>query len=596
MQERYLLNKRFMQFSELIIESREDDFKKKYSKKFSAQNLEKIVKSIAPKYLDWVGKVMDEINFDETFSKVVPTVTRFNNISTNLPQTDINQYNSFNELYDSITKYDSRIRRDVKQVKGGNVVYDDGVFFVVNPLNYESSCYYGKGTKWCTAAETDSHFKRYNEDGKLFYIIDRTKASNDPNYKIAMLKKFDGDVSFFDAKDDRVEAKNVFGEKKYNEIMSSTDEFLNEVYPEQVKIYADRATAKKEKERLENLRIQREQRLKREAAQERREEGEWSGRYEDMDDEGLRANALLNWIDSYESVEVMTSEDRAEITRLELEIDRLDQEYDNSEDPEPDLLDQKSELEDELEELRNKIDVYNIIRTGDFYSLGEFEVLESNLSDRRYAVGDEDDMQRSAYNYLDNLIDDIGFEGFNKGFAMGYLDNEAIADYAEEMYDYDVRESPESYFDEEEKQLSGEQQEEIQVKRLFIEKAENQISKMEDQMGGDNNDDIQEKIDELNELIEAYEEEITEIEENPDGEYPEDLIEDKVRSLVSDVRYDPEDFMESYGLEWDKFIDRDDFIQGVIDDDGYGQTLNGYDGSADEVKVGDKWFYVMRID
>ena len=585
-----------MQFSELIIESREDDFKKKYSKKFSAQNLEKIVKSIAPKYLDWVGKVVDEINFDETFSKVVPTVTRFNNISTNLPQTDINQYNSFNELYDSITKYDSRIRRDVKQVKGGNVVYDDGVFFVVNPLNYESSCYYGKGTKWCTAAETDSHFKRYNEDGKLFYIIDRTKASNDPNYKIAMLKKFDGDISFFDAKDDRVDAKNVFGEKKYNEIISAADEFLNEVYPEQVKIYADKVAAKKEKERLENLRIQREQRLKREAAQERREEGEWSGRYEDMDDEGLRANALLNWIDSYESVEVMTSEDRAAITRLELEIDRLDQEYDNAEDPEPDLLDQKSELEDELEELRNKIDVYNIIRTGDFYSLGEFEVIDSGLSDRRYAVGDEDDMEKSAYDYLDNLIDDIGFEGFNKGFAMGYLDNEAIADYAEEMYDYDVRESPESYFDEEEKQLSDRQEEDIRVARLFIERAEEQISMLENQMDGDNDDDIQEKIDELNELIESHQDEITEIEENPDGEYPEDLIEDKVRSLVSDVRYDPEDFMESYGLEWDKFIDRDDFIQGVIDADGYGQTLNSYDGSADEVKVGDKWFYVMRID
>jgi hypothetical protein len=585
-----------MQFSELIIESREDDFKKKYSKKFSAQNLEKIVKSIAPKYLDWVGKVMDEINFDETFSKVVPTVTRFNNISTNLPQTDINQYKSFNELYDSITKYDSRIRRDVKQVKGGNVVYDDGVFFVVNPLNYESSCYYGKGTKWCTAAETDSHFKRYNEDGKLFYIIDRTKASNDPNYKIAMLKKFDGDISFFDAKDDRVDAKNVFGEKKYNEIMSSADEFLSEVYPEQVKIYADKAAAKKEKERLENLRIQREQREKREAAQERREEGEWSGDYQGMGEEGLRANALLNYLDSYESVEVMSDEDRANITRLELEIDRLDQEYDNSEDPRPELLDQKSEFEDELEELRNKIDVYNIIPTGDFYGLGEFEVIDTNLSDRRYAVGDEYDMQRAAYEYLDNLIDDIGFEGFSKGFAMGYLDNEAIADYAEEMYDYDVRESPESYFDEDEKQLSDRQEEDIRVARLFIERAEEQISMLEDRMDGDNDDDIQEKIDELNELIESHQDEITEIEENPDGEYPEDLIEDKVRSLVSDVRYDPEDFMESYGLEWDKFIDRDDFIKGVIDADGYGQTLNSYDGSADEVKIGDKWFYVMRID
>jgi len=586
-----------MQFSELIIESREDDFKKKYSKKFSPQNLEKIVKDIPPKYLDWVGKVVDEINFDETFSRMVPTVNRFQNISTNLPQTDINQYKSFDELYNAITTYDSRIRREVKQVKGGNVVYDDGVFFVVNPLNYESSCYYGKGTKWCTAAETDSHFKRYNEDGKLFYIIDRTKASNDPNYKVALLKKFDGDISFWDAKDDRIiNVESIFGEKKYNEIMSSVDQFLGEVYPEQVKLYADKVAAKREQERLERLRIERETREKREQAQDRREEGEWSGDYQNMDEEGLRANALLNYLDSYESVEVMTSEDRAQITRLELEIDRLDQEYDNSEDPRPELLDQKSELEDELEELRNKIDVYNIIPTGSFYYCTEFEVIDSGLSDRRYAVGDEDDMERSAYENLDNLIDDIGFEGFNKNFAMNYLDTDAIVDYAEEVFNQDIYESPESYFDDDQRELSDRQEEDIKVARLFIERAENHISMMEDQMDGDNDDDIQEKIDELNELIESYQDEITEIEENPEGDFPEDLIEDMIADKVRDVRDDPEEFMETYGLEWDRFINRDEFIKGVIEEDGYGQSLNTYDGSADEVKVGDQWFYVMRID
>jgi hypothetical protein len=586
-----------MQFSELIIESREDDFKKKYSKKFSPQNLEKIVKDIPPKYLDWVGKVIDEINFDETFSKVVPTVTRFNNISTNLPQTDINQYKSFDELYNAITTYDSRIRREVKQVKGGNVVYDDGVFFVVNPLNYESSCYYGKGTKWCTAAETDSHFKRYNEDGKLFYIIDRTKASNDPNYKVALLKKFDGDISFWDAKDDRIiNVESIFGEKKYNEIMSSVDQFLGEVYPEQVKLYADKVAAKREQERLERLRIERETREKREQAQDRREEGEWSGDYESMDEEGLRANALLNYLDSYESVEVMNSEDRAQITRLELEIDRLNQEYDNSEEIRQDLLDQISELEDELEELRNKIDVYNIIPTGSFYYCTEFEVIDSGLSDRRYAVGDEDDMERSAYENLDNLIDDIGFEGFNKNFAMNYLDTDAIVDYAEELFNQDIYESPESYFDDDQRELSDRQEEDIKVARLFIERAENHIYMMEDQMGGDNDDEIQEKIDELKESIETYEEEITEIEENPEGDFPEDLIEDMIADKVRDVRDDPEEFMETYGLEWDRFIDRDEFIKGVIGEDGYGQSLNTYDGSADEVKVGDQWFYVMRID
>ena len=586
-----------MQFSELIIESREDDFKKKYSNKFSPQNLEKITKDVAPKYLDWVGKVIDEINFDETFSKLVPTVKRFQNISTNLPQTDINQYKSFDELYNAITSYDSRIRREVKQVKGGNVVYDDGVYFVVNPLNYESSCYYGKGTKWCTAAETDSHFKRYNEDGKLFYIIDRTKASNDPNYKIALLKKFDGDITFWDAKDDKINnSENVFGKKKYDEIIMSVDQFLGEVYPEQVKLYADKAAAKKEKERLEKLRIEREKREKREQAQDRREEGEWGGTYENMDEEGLKAHALLTYLDTYESIGVMTNEDRVEITRLENEIERLDQEYDNAEDPQPELLDQKYELEEELEELKSKIDVYHIIPTGSFYNCTEFEVIDAGLDDRRYAVGDEDDMKKSAYDNIDGLIDDIGYEGFNKTFAMNYLDTDDIINYAEDMFDYDVRESPESYFDEEQRELSDKQVEDINVKKLFIERAENQISIIEDQMDGDNDEDIQEKIDELNELIESYKEEIEEIEENPDGDFPEELIEDMVNSKLRDVRYDPEDFLNDYGLEWAQFIDRDDFIEGVIDSDGYGSVLNSYDGSADETKVGDQWFYVMRID
>jgi hypothetical protein len=115
-------------------------------------------------------------------------------------------------------------------------------------------------------------------------------------------------------------------------------------------------------------------------------------------------------------------------------------------------------------------------------------------------------------------------------------------------------------------------------------------------MDGENDDDIQEKIDELNELSEEYIAEIEEIEEDPDGDFPEDLIDDKIKDLVSDVRYDPESFMESFGLSWSEYVDKDEFIEGVINADGYGHTLNSYDGTADEVYVGEKLFYVMRID
>jgi len=371
-----------MQFSELIIESRVDDFKIKHGKKFSPQNITKIIKTIYQKYLDWVGKVMDDVNFDENFKTLVTALKRFDAISTNLPLTDINQYKTLNDLATSINTYNNRVRRDVKEVKGGKVVYDDGRFFVVNPLNYESSCYYGKGTKWCTAAETDSHFKRYNEDGKLFYIIDRTKPSSDPNYKVALLKKFDGDMSFYDAVDDRVVFDEVIGNDKFQEIIDSVDKFLQDVYPEQLKIYADAIAAKKEKERLEKLRIQQEMRAKYEEAQENRELGYWSVGCDVMQLEGLNAHALLKWLDDYDDIEVRQPEDNTEIIRLETEIQRLDNEYDNREDPRPELLDQKYELEDELEELKNKIDVYNILPTGEYYEMTEFEVLADGYEDK----------------------------------------------------------------------------------------------------------------------------------------------------------------------------------------------------------------------
>jgi hypothetical protein len=119
---------------------------------------------------------------------------------------------------------------------------------------------------------------------------------------------------------------------------------------------------------------------------------------------------------------------------------------------------------------------------------------------------------------------------------------------------------------------------------------------MENQMDGGNDDEIQEKIDELKESIETYEEEITEIEENPEGDFPDDLIENMVHDRVREVRDDPEEFLNEYGLEWDNYIDKDDFIEGVVNEDGYGTTLNHYDGNVDEIKVGDQWFYVMRID
>jgi hypothetical protein len=590
-----------MDFLKLIQEGRVDDFKSKYGKKFSPENLNKIIEKVPQKYFDWVGKVFDNINFDENFAKLVDAIERFDKVSTNLSKTDINQYQNFDELVNAIVTYHNRDRRDVKKVEGGNVVYDDGKFFVVNPLTHDASCYYGKGTKWCTAAESDYQFKRYNEDGKLFYILDRTKATSDPLYKVALLRKFDGDTIYYDAKDDAIKNGWILNTSKINEIISSVDSYLQQEYGQQLKIYSDKASAKKEKERLERLREQQRVQGMREAAQERREDGDWDLNG-DCPEEGLRAHALLKFLVENSDVSVLTNDDRADILRINNEIEALKGRYDDDEreggpDENVEILDEIESLEEELTAYDGHIDVYNIVPVGQHYNLTEFEVIDADLDGRRYGAGDDDDMQKSCYDYVDNLIDDIGYRGFNSGFAQGYLDTEAIVREAEDVFENDVRDSPESYFSDEDRMLSEDQEEKIEILNNKIEKLENHINDMESHMdGGEGDESIQDKIDELNELIEEFKEEIEEIETNPEGDFPEDMIEDKINELVRDVRYDPEDFINDYGLDWENFIDRDDFIQGVIDADGYGATISSYDGDADEVYVEDELFYVIRIE
>ena len=585
-----------MDFLKLIQEGRVDDFKSKYGTKFNPEQLKRIIDSVPHKYLMWVGKTFDGVNFEENFPKLYNSLNKFTNISTNLPKTDINQYQNLNDLLTAISVYENRQRRDVKKVEGGNVVFDDGKLFVVNPLDYKSSCYYGKGTKWCTAAETDTHFKKYNEDGKLFYIIDRTKPTSDPLYKVAMLRKFDGEKKFFDATDEYVKSGWIFGTDQMNKLDAAIEKYLSTEFSEQLKIYTDRELARKEQERLRKLEIQRILNRRRQEAQDRRLDGEWDLDNPDIDDIGLKAHSLLDFLVDNGDVTILTNEERLEIQRIKDEIEQLQTEYDNSDDVRTDLLNQIEELEDELEDYDSRIDVYNIIPTGQFYDATEFEVIDSDVDSNRYAVGTDSEMQSSCEDYIENLIDDIGYEGFNGNFAKDYLDVDSIVSEAEYTYDNDVRDNPEAYFVDSERMLSDKQEEQIEILKDRIEKFEIAIQNFEERMDDENEEWIQEKIDELNEKIEEFNDEITDIEGSPEGEFPDDLIEDKVQEFVNEVRRDPEWFLSEFGLNWNEYINKEDFIQGVIDADGYGHTINSYDGSAEEIYVKDQLFYVMRID
>jgi hypothetical protein len=177
-----------------------------------------------------------------------------------------------------------------------------------------------------------------------------------------------------------------------------------------------------------------------------------------------------------------------------------------------------------------------------------------------------------------------------------HIDEDEVVSYAEDLFDEDIRQNPDVYFSDESRELSPDQEERIERYELKITQIQSMIENLEDEMDGENDDEIEEKIDELNSEIDDLNVVIDDIKENPDGDFPEDLIEDAVEGRVSDVRRDILGFMEDFGLNWDDYVDKDNFIEGVIDADGYGHTINSYDGSADEITVMGGLYYVMRLD
>lgn len=588
-----------MKFSEYILEGRVDDFKSKYAQKFSNEVLDRMAASIQPKYLMWAGSVIDPINLEDNLNKVVYALDNFDKLSSNLVKTDINQYKSLNELIEALQTYSNKERRQFKQVEGGNVVYEDKRFYVVNPLTHQSSCYYGKGTKWCTAADSNHHFNEHNSDGKLFYIIDKALPTSDPNYKVALLLKFDGDKSFWSATDEKMkngwfETHNPF----HKQIMSAVDDYMNENYKEQIELYKDKERVKEEKKRQERLRIQRMVNERQEEAQERRETGEWDLTNPNIDEEGLNANALLKYLESQGDYQILTNQDREKIASLRSEIERLNAEYEASNETRTDLLDSVTELEDELESYSEYIDVYSLTPTGEFYEMQEFQLV-TEINGASYAVGDAREMQETAEEYIEQLIDDVGYDGFNKNFVNNYIDEESVIEYFRDFYSDDVNDNPESYFEDDQRNLSKKQQDQIKFNRNKIEQIKTAIDNFTDMMDDMEDEEeiesLQERIDGMEEQVTELEEEIEEIESEPDGDFPDDLIEEKIDELAEDVRGEITYKMEEFGLSINDYIDKDAFIQGVIDEDGYG-TVNGYDGSADEVYVKNVLFYVMRIN
>jgi hypothetical protein len=592
-----------MSLVQIILEGRKEDFARKFSNKFSEEQLRAIIdkSDVLPgqhKYLNFLGKVVNPRNFNADLNIVVKLLEKFSTVSQNLSLKDINQYDKISTLKKTLDDYDNRIRREIKTVDDADVIYEDNEMIVVSPKTHKSSCYFGSGTKWCTTASDSGHYDRYNQDGKLFYFISKTKPTSDPTYKVALLKKFDGSETYYNAPDDSFRTGWIFGTEKLEKILSRINSYISTTFADQLKIWNDKELAEKERQRLNREADEREYRRKLVLAEQRRENNEWD--LEDTDDIGLKANALFKYLVSIDDLEELTPEIKARIVEAERELAQYQEQYDSQENAneDTDLVANIEALEEELDGYKELADVYFLLPAQyGHYGLTQFENIKDGTE---WAVGDESEMEEASRASVENLMDDMGIQGFNRSFVENYVDEDAVESYIRDFFSHDVYENPDVYLGDDDKEISSSQKQEIAKLR----QEEIELDSERDNLDPDEypEDYIEQRTTEIEERLLEIQDEIEEINDNPDGDYDEDAIEKAIDNQVYEHSRNLESFVSNFigtdYFEWivdNDFIDKNALIEGVVESDGYGVSLSSYDGDVNEEVVNDTTYYIVRV-
>ena len=132
------------------------------------------------KYGKWLLAIYQKGNLKtEDLYKAREYLSTFMRYNGKIEQRDIMKYGSLQDLYNVIQPFLDNPQQaatkseEVRKIKeGAEKVYEDEKWLVIVPHTQEASCYYGKGTQWCTAADSAyNYFDNYNKEGFLYINI-----------------------------------------------------------------------------------------------------------------------------------------------------------------------------------------------------------------------------------------------------------------------------------------------------------------------------------------------------------------------------------------------------------------------------------------
>ena len=112
---------------------------------------------------------------------------------------DIGRFRTADQFTDVLSQY--TLPGDAAPLDRGKytAIHRDGQLIVVQLLDKTAAQWWGKSTRWCTAAQNNNQFARYAADGPLYVIVDR---ANNTRYQLWWDQTDAYDFQFMDVRDD----------------------------------------------------------------------------------------------------------------------------------------------------------------------------------------------------------------------------------------------------------------------------------------------------------------------------------------------------------------------------------------------------------
>lgn len=129
-------------------------------------------------------------HIEDLESKIKPALEKFHKLKLKKklpsPRNDIMRYSDLADFVAVLDEYPDP-DQDKKGLEKGQAktVFENDKVRIVVPEDQNAACYYGQGTRWCTASRTSTnYFGHYSKDGPLYILLPKQPKHDGEKYQL----------------------------------------------------------------------------------------------------------------------------------------------------------------------------------------------------------------------------------------------------------------------------------------------------------------------------------------------------------------------------------------------------------------------------